>query len=84
MSSHSVRRTAYLDHLSTAINKLNSAITDKASEETVTVYLEQVNLKFTRVETATDIIQEDLEDDELTADIAKMDEVENVVPELRV
>ena len=85
MSSHKVRRTAYLSHLSTAINKLNSAITEKASEETVTVYLEQVNLKYVRVETATDIIQEDMEDeDELTADIDKMNEVENVVTELRV
>ena len=84
MTSNITKRKAYLAHLSTAINKLKTAIEEKSNEETVLIYLEQVNVKFQRVEETTAIIQDGLEEDELIADIDKMDEVENHVTEIKV
>lgn len=85
MTSEAVKRKAYLSHLSTAVNKLELAMKDKVpSIENMSILLEQVSLKFQRVEDSTNRLQEKMEEAELILDISKMDELENNVTEVKI
>lgn len=84
MTSQAVKRKAYSSHLSTAVNKLNTALGENSDEQTIQILLERVDLKYKRLEDASDTLQEKMEETELLADMDKMNEIENAVTEVRV
>ena len=85
MTTNEVKRRSYLSHLSTAMNKLSAQLIETTIDETkIQALLDQVTSKFNRVEETTNIIQETMKEEEvLEADIARMDEIENQVIDLK-
>ena len=79
MTSKQVKKTAFMSHLSGAINKLNEELTKEPNHEvSIVTLVEQVTQKYQKVTTIANEMQEAMTDDaELEADINKMDEVEN-------
>jgi hypothetical protein len=85
MSNKEVKRRAYLAHLTVAINKLTQQLTEDPRDELKIVSLvQQVTLKFQKVEDITDGMQEEMDAKALEADIQKMDDLENQVIDVKV
>ena len=85
MANKEVKRRAYTSHLTRAINTLNEQLTeDTPDEQKITALIEAVQLKFKKVEDIADILQNDMEETALEADIEKMDALENQVIEVKV
>ena len=85
MANKEVKRRAYTSHLTRAINTLNEQLTeDTPDEQKITALIEAVQLKFKKVEEIADILQNDMEETALEADIEKMDALENQVIEVKV
>ena len=86
MPTNEVKRRAFSGHLSGAINKLTAHLEEETpDEQKLLALIEQVQIKFKKVVDMADKIQDTMEDDTaLEADIAKMDELENTVIEVKV
>ena len=84
MASNEVKRRSYQGHLATAMNKLQAQLKEKTLDENkIEALIEKVTAKYQRVEDITNILQANMEEATLEADIAKMDELENQVIEIK-
>ena len=84
MASNEVKRRSYQGHLATAMNKLQTQLREKTLDENkIEALVEKVTAKYQRVEDITNILQATMEEGPLEADIAKMDELENQVIEIK-
>ena len=80
-----VKKRSYLSHLSAAINKLNTQLSEESpNEERIKSLIEQVQTKFQKVEDIVSRLQDAMDETTLEADIDKMDALENQVIEVKV
>ena len=85
MPNKTLRRSAYITHLTGAINKLDQALQQEPIEEIlIDSLIEQVTQKFSKVEVCSNELQNEMDDTALEADIEKIDDLENQVIDVKV